>query len=234
MRSGTPLSASQTAPRRPAGCRFPSAIRAPCRRAAGDVRGRGAGDVHVLQLAIASSILATEGTSWCSPSEPPLAPRRRPSWQSACSGRACSGRVVELQRVPVVEDLRVAFFGLQLDPHVPVLGDPQPPGGAGDHGWTSSPPLCPPLARLAPSSRRLVNVMLALTPWTASESLRRAHRGSRQPAAWPRAWALSRGRRRAPSRSPRRPRRGQARSAGETAAGGGRCSRLWLTSFGVA
>ena len=106
--------------------------------------------------------------------------------------------VIYLGGVAVVEDLGVALFGLQLEAHAPVLGDPQPPRAASEQ-WArgqcsgfprrrSPPPALLPLARFAPSSRRLVSLTLALTPSIDSACAPLS-------ASWT-AWASGFGRRR--------------------------------------
>ena len=79
--------------------------------------------------------LATVGTSWAAgeavarlsgPAGREEAARRRIAVERVRRG------VIQRERVPVVEDLGVTLFGLQLQPDTAVLGDPQPAGCAGD------------------------------------------------------------------------------------------------------
>ena len=85
----------------------------------------------LLRWAIASSILATVGTS-CWSLAGVLGAGSAFAGGRRVAVERVGGGVVQRQRVPVVEDLGVALLGLQLQAHVAVLGDPQPAGGAGD------------------------------------------------------------------------------------------------------
>src|SRR5213593_630778 len=91
---------------------------------AGDVGGRGARDVRVLARVRYGVFYVFDA-------------RRLPVLAHAvftiafARGRRVAvqrvrGGVVDLQRMAVVDDLRVAFFSLQLEAHATVLGDPQP------------------------------------------------------------------------------------------------------------
>src|ERR1700677_465697 len=96
----------------------------------GDVGRCGAGDLRV--LAQARDRLFDLGERW----RFARLRGRRGVVLLACGWRVAvervRGRVVELQRVPVAEDLGVALLGLQLHAHIAVLGDPQTAGGAGE------------------------------------------------------------------------------------------------------
>ena len=162
----------RTARRRRAGCRFPWARRARCRRAGRRCRSASrrrrwraveVGD-RFFDLRDARRFV----------------PRRRACCRRGRVGRLSARRrvavervgrgVVDRQGVAVVEDLRVAFFGLQLQAHAPVLGDPQPAGARRTAaGWRRAAAASPPApARLAPSSRWSVSLTLALTPSTGA------------------------------------------------------------------
>ncbi len=140
---------------------------------------------------MASSICATVG-GW-----PDRARRvRRSSRTCRRRGRVAvegvGGGVVDRDAVAVVEHLGVALFGLQLEAQRGrrwTHSRPDAPAISGTRCEFSGWPLAP-LARLAPSSRRLVNWMRRSRPGPGAGHARRGRPGR---AAWQAAWGRADG-----------------------------------------